>query len=158
MNSIPGPVLRPAQLADVPAIYALLREYAARGNLLARTREDVTRHIRDFLVAEHAGTTLGVGALEIMGADLAEIRSLAVTESSQRRGVGLALARALLDQARSVGARRVMALTYVPAFFEQLGFVVVPVDTLPEKVWRACVKCYKWGRCDEVAMMRTLAD
>ena len=148
--------VRPARLDDVPAIHALLREYAARGNLLARTRENLTRHVRDFLVAEDGTATLGVGALEIMGPDLVEIRSLAVAQDIQRRGVGLRLAAALIDQARQVGARRVMALTYVPGFFERLGFAVVPVDTLPEKVWQVCVKCYKFNRCDEIAMMRAL--
>ena len=151
-----APAIRPARLDDVPAIHGLLRDYAAQGNLLARSRENLTRHVRDFLVAESDGGLLGVGALEIMGPDLAEIRSLAVNPALRRKGVGLRLGQALLDQAAGVGVRRVMALTYVPEFFERLGFAVVPVDTLPEKVWQVCVKCYKFNRCDEIAMMRAL--
>ena len=148
--------VRPAHLRDVPVIHALLKDHAARGNLLPRTRENLTRDIRDFLVAEADGTVLGTGALEIMGPDLGEIRSLVVDSAHQRGGVGLRLARALIEQARAVGLTRVMALTYVPPFFERLGFHAVGVETLPEKVWQACVKCYKFNRCDEIAMMLAL--
>jgi len=49
-----------------------------------------------------------------------------------------------------------MALTYVPRFFHNIGFVTVGTDTLPEKVWSVCVKCYKYNRCDEVAVLLNL--
>ena len=49
-----------------------------------------------------------------------------------------------------------MALTYVPGFFGRLGFEVVSKDDLPEKVWQVCVKCYKFNRCDEIAVMLRL--
>jgi amino-acid N-acetyltransferase len=149
-------VLRPARLADVPAIHALLREQAAAGNLLPRTQENLVRHVRDFVVAERDGQVAAVGALEIMGPDLGEVRSLAVAPAFHRQGLGEQVTRALLEQARIIGLRRVMALTYVPAFFARLGFEVVSKDTLPEKVWQVCVKCYKFNRCDEVAVMRSL--
>ncbi|HCZ47529.1 MAG TPA: N-acetyltransferase [Gammaproteobacteria bacterium] len=148
--------LRPARLADVPAIHALLREQAAAGNLLPRTQENLVRHVRDFVVAERDGQIAAVGALEIMGPDLGEVRSLAVAPAFHRQGIGEQVTRALLDQARIIGLRRVMALTYVPAFFARLGFEVVSKDTLPEKVWQVCVKCYKFNRCDEIAVMRNL--
>jgi amino-acid N-acetyltransferase len=140
----------------VPAIHALLREQAAAGNLLPRTQENLVRHVRDFVVAERDGQVAAVGALEIMGPDLGEVRSLAVAPAFHRQGLGEQVTRALLEQARIIGLRRVMALTYVPAFFARLGFEVVSKDTLPEKVWQVCVKCYKFNRCDEVAVMRSL--
>ena len=148
--------LRPARLADVPAIHALLREQAMAGNLLPRTQENLVRHIRGFAVAEREGSLAGAGALEIMGPDLGEIRSLAVTPAFHRQGIGEQVTRALIAQARVVGLRRVMALTYVPGFFARLGFEVVSKDDLPEKVWQVCVKCYKFNRCDEIAVMLRL--
>ena len=60
------------------------------------------------------------------------------------------------SQAGVVGLKRLMALTYVPAFFARLGFEVVSKDDLPEKVWQVCVKCYKFNRCDEIAVMLRL--
>jgi amino-acid N-acetyltransferase len=148
--------LRPARLADVPAIHALLREQAAAGNLLPRTQENLVRHVRDFVVAERDGALAGVGALEIMGPDLGEVRSLAVSPAFQRQGIGEQVTRTLIEHARALGLKRLMALTYVPGFFGRLGFEVVSKDDLPEKVWQVCVKCYKFNRCDEIAVMLRL--
>ncbi len=148
--------LRPARLADVPAIHALLREQAAAGNLLPRTQENLVRHVRDFVVAERDGALAGVGALEIMGPDLGEVRSLVVAPAFHRQGIGERVTQALIEQARAVGLKRLMALTYVPAFFGRLGFEVVSKDDLPEKVWQVCIKCYKFNRCDEIAVMLRL--
>jgi amino-acid N-acetyltransferase len=150
--------LRSARLADVPAIHALLREQAAAGNLLPRTQENLVRHVRDFVVAARDGAVAAVGALEIMGPDLGEVRSLAVAPAFHRQGLGERVTRALIDQARAVGLKRVMALTYVPGFFGRLGFAVVSKDDLPEKVWQVCVKCYKFNRCDEIAVMLRLDE
>jgi amino-acid N-acetyltransferase len=148
--------LRPARLTDVPAIHALLREQAAAGNLLPRTQENLVRHVRDFVVAERNGAVAGVGALEIMGPDLGEVRSLVVAPAFHRQGIGEQLTQALIAQAGAVGLKRLMALTYVPGFFGRLGFEVVSKDDLPEKVWQVCVKCYKFNRCDEIAVMLRL--
>ena len=148
--------VREAVLADVPAIHQLLEGYAARGNLLPRTRENVQKFVRDFLIAEENGALLGAGALEIMGADLGEIRSLVVDETQHGRGVGRQISLALMDEARALGLARIMALTYVPKFFESLGFEVVEVDRLPEKVWQVCVNCYKFQKCDAIAVLRRL--
>jgi amino-acid N-acetyltransferase len=79
-----------------------------------------------------------------------------VAPAFHRQGLGERLTRALLDAARAVGLKRVMALTYVPGFFGRLGFEVVSKDDLPEKVWQVCVKCYKFNRCDEIAVMLRL--
>ena len=91
-----------------------------------------------------------------MGADLGEIRSLVVDEAQHGRGIGRQISLALMDEARALGLARIMALTYVPKFFESLGFEVVEVDRLPEKVWQVCVNCYKFQKCDEIAMLRRL--
>ncbi|MEI8197590.1 MAG: hypothetical protein WCI73_16975, partial [Phycisphaerae bacterium] len=44
------------------------------------------------------------------------------------------------------------------AFFAKLGFAVVPMATLPFKVWSDCLKCPKREGCDEIAMVRVLRD
>jgi amino-acid N-acetyltransferase len=98
----------------------------------------------------------GCGALEVFTADLAEIRSLVVAEASKGTGVGRRLVERLVEDARGRGHRRLMALTYVPGFFHRLGFETVPRNTFPEKVWGICVTCYKFHRCDEIAVLRYL--
>lgn len=152
----PVPHVRPAAIADVPTIYHLLETYAAKGNLLPRSMNELYRHLRDFFVIEVAGTVAAIGALEIFTDDLGEVRSLVVDEAYERRGFGRLMVQRIVAEARQIGLRRLMALTYVPDFFHKLGFHTVSMDTLPEKVWNVCVKCYKYNHCDEVAVLLEL--
>jgi len=152
----PSTHLRLATIGDARAIHELLVYYSSRGNLLPRTHENICRHIRDFVVLEEAGKIIASGALEVMSENLGEIRSLVVAPDQQRRGLGQQVAIELITLAKKIGLQRVMALTYVPAFFTQLEFLEVERDSLPEKIWLVCVKCYKFDRCDEIAVIRQL--
>jgi len=151
-------VVRPAAIGDVPVIHYLVENYAAQGNLLPRPMSELYRHLRDFFVVEVNGKLAGCGALEIFTEDLGEIRSLVVDDQFKRHGFGRVLVERLLEEARRIGLRRIMALTYVPTFFHKVGFKTVPKETLPEKVWGICVKCYKFNNCDEIAVLRELRD
>ena len=153
MTSTPTITTRAATVKDANAIHELLVYYSSRGNLLPRTHENICRHIRDFIVLEEDGQIIASGALEVMSHDLGEIRSMVVNADRLRSGLGQVVAEQLIEVARQVGLARVMALTYVPEFFTQLDFVQVERDTLPEKIWQVCVKCYKFNRCDEIAVI-----
>ena len=150
------PVIRQAAIGDVPTIHHLLEIYAAKGNLLPRTFSELYRHLRDFFVIEVDGQVVACGALEIFTEDLGEVRSLVVDEAHERRGLGRLLVGRIVEEARAIGLRRLMALTYVPPFFHKLGFKTVSMDTLPEKVWGVCVTCYKYNNCDETAVLLEL--
>ena len=150
------PKVRPARIADVPIIHHFLELYATKGNLLPRTMNEIYRHLRDFFVIEVDERVAAIGALEIFTEDLGEVRSLVVAEEYERRGLGRLMVQRIIAEARQLGLRRLMALTYVPTFFHKLGFVTVAMDTLPEKVWNVCVKCYKYNRCDETAVLLNL--
>ncbi|MDH4133916.1 MAG: GNAT family N-acetyltransferase, partial [Gammaproteobacteria bacterium] len=114
------------------------------------------RHLRDFFVVDIGGTVVACAALEIFTDDLGEVRSLVVDEAHERQGHGRQLVGRIADEARAIGLKRLMALTYVPPFFHKLGFKTVAMDTLPEKVWGVCVKCYKYNNCDETAVLLEL--
>lgn len=150
------PLIRPAAIGDVPVLHHLLELYAAKGNLLPRTFSELYRHLRDFFVIEIDGKVVACGALEIFTEDLGEVRSLVVDEAYERRGLGRMMVERVIEEARTIGLKRLMALTYVPAFFHKLGFQTVAMDTLPEKVWGVCVKCYKYNNCDETAVVLEL--
>lgn len=152
----PAMEIRPAAIEDVDAILALLFDYARMGNLLPRTRTEVTANIDWFRVAEADGNVVGCGALEIFTPELAEIRSLVVAEEFKGTGTGRMLVERLIDDARNRGHRRLMALTYSPGFFHRLGFETVDKELFPEKVWGICVSCYKFHRCDEIAVLKYL--
>lgn len=156
-NPTATPVLRAAAINDVPYIHHLIEEYAAQGNLLPRPMSELYRHLRDFFVVEVDSKVAGCGALEIFTEDLGEVRSLVVADDYKGFGYGRLLVERIVDEARHIGLRRLMALTYVPPFFHKLGFKTVAKDTLPEKVWGVCVKCYKFNNCDEIAVLKELA-
>lgn len=148
--------IRPAAISDVPYIHHLLEIYAAQGNLLPRTMNELYRHLRDFFVVEVNGRVAGCGALEIFTESLGEVRSLVVDDAWKGQGFGRMLVQRIIEEARAIGLKRLMALTYVAPFFHKLGFKTVPMDTLPEKVWGICVKCYKYNNCDETAVLLEL--
>lgn len=152
-RAAPSALVRAANIHDVPAIHELLDSYAQMGNVLSRPMSEIYRHLRDFFVIEAGGKVIACAALEIFTESLGEVRSLVIQENHKQQGLGKLLVQRVCQEARLIGLSRLMALTYVPEFFTRLGFTEVSKDTLPEKVWGICVKCYKYNRCDETAVL-----
>jgi len=149
-------VVRKATLDDVEQIYTLIDRYAQRGIMLPRSRELLTRVIDTFTVAEENGSVIGIGSLCVLGKELVEIRSLGIDEHYKGRGIGSRIVDKLVEEARELKMRQVMALTYEVRFFEKNGFHVVDKEIFPEKVWTDCVNCKKQHCCDEIAVLKTL--
>ena len=151
-------MIRPATIHDVPRIQEIINSHAELGKMLFKSYAQLYEDLRDFGVCEVDGDVIGCTALTIIWADLAEIRSLAVDDRFRGKGVGRSLVEWTVSEARRLGIRRLFALTYEQAFFEKLGFEVVQKDSLPLKVWSDCVRCPKREGCDEIAVVRVLAD
>jgi amino-acid N-acetyltransferase len=117
---------------------------------------DIYENLQSFSVVENDGEVVGCCALAIIWSDLAEIKSLAVSESSKGGGVGKMLVTAAVQQAFELGIKKVFALTMEPGFFEKLGFEVVDKDVFPMKVWSDCARCPKQDHCDETAVMKSM--
>ncbi|HEX9920913.1 MAG TPA: N-acetyltransferase [Candidatus Methylomirabilis sp.] len=149
-------MIRKARLSDVKEIQRLVNFYADRGEMLPCSLSELYERVRDFYVFEDRGEIVGVSALHLSWEDLAEIRSLAVKEPYIRRGIGTDLVKACLEEAGSLGIRRVFVLTYKPNFFQHLGFRPVDKSQLPHKIWTDCIKCVKFPECDEIAMIQEL--
>jgi amino-acid N-acetyltransferase len=147
-----SPVVERATIADVPAVHDLITVFADRDEMLHRPLNEIYENLRDFWVVRLDGEVIGCVALHLLWADLAEIKSLAVREDRQAKGVGAALVRACLDEARAIGLPKVFALTYKPGFFEKLGFEQADVMTFPRKVWGECYRCPKFPSCTEIAL------
>ncbi|MDR9500744.1 MAG: N-acetyltransferase [Desulfurivibrionaceae bacterium] len=148
-------MIRKATMADVQAIYALLHHFADKGLLLGRSYSSLYDQLRDFQVvmSEDGRRLIGCGALHISWDNLAEIRSLAVVEEEQGKGVGGRLVESFLAEARSFEISKVFTLTYQPRFFSRLGFEPIDKGQLPHKVWSDCVHCPKFPDCNEEAMI-----
>jgi len=162
--------IRRAKVGDVQQIVALINSYAEKGEMLYRSQSQVLQQVRNYFVAAESrkqeagdqrpeseiatpdGTVLACGSLDITWNDLAELRSLAVSDKVQGKGLGTLVVEALMNDASELGLKHVFALTYKPHFFERLGFRIIDKQQLPHKVWSICIDCLKFPVCDEVAM------
>lgn len=149
-------MLRKAEIKDVKDIQKLLTHFASRGDMLSRSLSELYEALRDFYVIVEDDRILGTAALHIVWEDLAEVRSVAVSEDAGRKGIGSQVVRACIDEAKEIGLKRVFCLTYKPDFFAKFGFRIVDKSELPHKVWGDCVKCVKFPDCDEIAMILDL--
>jgi amino-acid N-acetyltransferase len=145
-------VIRRAKIADVKDIQKLVNAFAAKNAMLPRALSSIYENIRDFYVADEGGRVVGCCALHVTWGDLAEVKSLAVEEDTQGKGYGKVLVETCLQDARDLGLPKVFALTYVPGFFERLGFSLVDKATLPHKIWSECINCPKFPDCGEEAV------
>jgi amino-acid N-acetyltransferase len=148
--------VRSANVNDVKAVHALINAYAERDQMLFRSMADIYKNLQTFLVVEADGQVVGCCALEVIWQDLAEIKSLAVSEEHKGRGAGSMLVNAAVEQAKRLCLPRVFGLTLKPQFFEKLGFNVVDKGTLPMKVWSDCARCSKQQSCDETAVVKLI--
>ncbi len=136
--------LRRARTADVRRILDLARPLVERRVLVAKEAVSYYESLQEFQVAVSvpgdrgaaddggapgdetlAGEVIGFGALHVMWEDLAEVRTLAASDQWLGTGVGSALLRRLLDEARALGVRRVFCLTFEVDFFTRHGFRVM---------------------------------
>jgi len=145
-------VIRKATIDDIREIQELINFYAKQDRMLPRSLNELYENIRDFFVYEEAGKVLGCCALHVAWESLAEVKSLAVGESHQKKGIGEMLVKHALEDARKLKVKKVFALTYVPLFFEKLGFKRIEHAELPHKIWSECIKCIKFPDCAENAL------
>jgi amino-acid N-acetyltransferase len=78
-------VIRKALQGDIDSIHDVVRYYAERDILLARTKEDIAGALNTFLVAEDGNSFTGVISYYDYGEKLKEIRSLAVKPEAEAR-------------------------------------------------------------------------
>lgn len=148
---------RKALLDDIAAMQKLVYPLVEDGTILVRSNDEIATNIRSYTLAFDGDRLVGFTALHVHSPELAEIRSLIVSEHYRAQGVGTALVQKALEEADTLGVERVLALTYAAHFFEQLGFVEIPKESLPEhKIWADCIKCIHFPICNEVALIKTL--
>lgn len=148
--------LRHATASDIEAVYAMIASYAEAGALLARSRDSLRKSLPDLVVADEAGEVIGVAALHLLESGVGEVRSLAVADRHQKRGIGQALVLKTVAMAEERGLRKVICFTRQVAFFERCGFYTVQRETLPVKYLVDCIHCPFLDHCDETAMERVL--
>ncbi len=142
-----------AKIGDVTQMHKLINYFADKDEMLARPLSEIYENIRDYFVVRQGDQVIGCAALHVSWSDLAEIKSVAVADDSQKQRIGAQLVEACLQEAKGLGISIVFCLTYKPAFFEKFGFGQVDKMELPRKVWTECYRCPKFPDCDEVALI-----
>jgi amino-acid N-acetyltransferase len=146
-----------ARLSDIEAMQKLVAPEVETGIILPRTSDEIATNIRSYTLAYKDGELVGFCALHIHTSFLAEIRSLIVKENYRGVKIGEGLVNTCIEEARTLGLQKVLSLTYKQSFFERLGFVEIPKESLPEhKIWADCIKCKHFPICNEVSLIKNL--
>lgn len=149
--------LTKASLSDIENMQKLVIPEVEAGVILARSSDEIATNIRSYILAKEGDEIVGFCALHIHTSSLAEIRSLVVKEGRRGMGIGQSLIAKAIEEARMLGLQKVLSLTYKQSFFEKLGFVEIPKESLPEhKIWADCIKCKHFPVCNEVSLIKTL--
>ncbi len=146
-------MLRNAHVDDVEEVNRLINQFAKKDLMLPRHLSELYENVRDYYVYVDSGSIKGCAALHVFWKDLAEIKSVAVDEDFQKKGIGKELVQQCFEDGKELGINRLFVLTYIPEFFEHMGFKRIDKDLLPHKIWSECVKCYKFPDCGEVPLM-----
>lgn len=115
-------MIRKAKIKDLKIIYYLLKEGNSNGKVLKRSLKELRATINNFFVYEEDNKVVGCCSLEIYSQKLAEIRSLVVHCQYRNRGIGTALVKKCLVEAKKKGIYQVLSVTDKSDLFEKLGF------------------------------------
>jgi len=146
-----------AKLSDITRMQELVSPEVESGVILLRTDDEIATNIRSYTLVFVDGELVGFCALHLHTSYLGEIRSLIIKDNFRGQKIGENLVKHALDEGIDLGLQRVLSLTYRAPFFQRLGFVEIPKETLPEqKIWADCIKCKHFPVCNEVSLIKNL--
>lgn len=137
-------------------LFDLIKFYSDRKEMLPKTLDELYHQVRGFRVLVEGDRVIGSAHLDVFTPTLGEIKSLAVAQEFMGQGLGRLLVEDCEKEARELGLTKLFVLTYKQGFFEKLGYQVVDIKTLPEKVFQECVKCHFYNNCNEIALTKDI--
>lgn len=140
-----------ARLQDAEQIHEIIVFWAAKQNILQRSKEEIERLIDDFIVFKSGKSVLGLISIYVYDKEFAELRSLSVREGFGKKGIGKRLVAAAIEKAKRAGIKKLFVLTNIPEFFGRFGFALGK-KVNDKKIWKDCVNCAKKEKCDEIYM------
>ena len=138
-------VVRRARTPDVRAIRSLVEPMSLSRRIVEKHAVSYYESVHEFRVVELDHEIVGCGALHVMWEDLAEVRTLAVRPEFKGRGLGSALLRELVQDARDLGVQRVFCLTFETAFFGRHGFRPIDGQAVEPQVYAELLRSYDEG-------------
>ena len=147
--------VRPARTADIKTIADLCGPLIQSRVLLGKERVELYESVQEFLVAEDAsGKVIGCGALHVMWEDLGEVRTLAIAEAHQGKGIGKLILENLLERAKAIGLKRIFCLTFEVEFFAKLGFEPISETPVEPEVYAELVRSHDEGIAEFLDLAR----
>jgi argininosuccinate lyase/amino-acid N-acetyltransferase len=150
--------VRRARMSDSTAIFELVNYWANKGEILPRSQDNIIHDIQNFVVASVGGKVVGCASLYIYEKCLAEIRSIVVEEDTHQQGQGVALVQYLLEFAHQMELKDIIVLTYIPTYFEKLGFGIIEKSSLADNIIEDSEPTELKDPNSEVAMKYTLGQ
>ena len=144
--------IRPASMSDLRGIYKLVNLHAELGDVLPRTQTQIEESLSDWIVGSLNDEIVACVSLFSYNKNLAEVRSLILSDQMQGMGWGATLLEAIIVDAKNRKIPKIFALTRAEAFFERAGFSPSDRSHFPEKIWRDCDQCPVKDNCDEIAV------
>jgi amino-acid N-acetyltransferase len=138
-------VVRPARTSDIKKIRSIVDSYADQRRLLSKETVTLYEGVQEFTVAEVNGEVVGCGALHVLWEDLAEVRTVAVIESMQGKGIGHAILESILNKAKEIGVKKVFCLTFETKFFGSHGFNEIQGAPVEPDVYAQLLRSYDEG-------------
>jgi amino-acid N-acetyltransferase len=137
--------VRPARTSDIKAIHKLIVDFASGGRMLQKETVTLYESVQEFMVAVEDGQVVGCGALHVLWEDLAEVRSVAITETLRGNGIGNQILERIIDRARELGLSRIFCLTFETKFFGRHGFEEIQGTPVEPDVYTQLLKSYDSG-------------
>jgi amino-acid N-acetyltransferase len=141
---------------NIESLYKLIKVFSDEYLLLPKSLDEIKDLADSFIVVKADQEIIACAMLDQFTDTLAEVRTLAVAKEHQRKGLGKLLVKDCEARAKSLGVKRVFALTYEENFFHQLGYKTVDRNSLPEKVLKTCIHCSQYSNCQEIAVIKDL--
>lgn len=137
--------IRPAHTSDIKGIRQLIDSYAPQGRLLTKETVTLYESVQEFTVAVAGDEVVGCGALHVLWEDLAEVRTVAVSEKLRGQGVGHQILESIISRAQNLGIKRIFCLTFETEFFGRHGFAVIEGTPVAPEVYSELLRSYDVG-------------
>jgi len=137
--------VRPARTSDIKGIHQLIVEFASGGRMLQKETVTLYESVQEFVVAVDNGKVIGCGALHVLWEDLAEVRSVAISEELRGKGIGNQILERIIERARELGLSRIFCLTFETKFFGRHGFEEIHGTPVEPDVYAELLKSYDSG-------------
>lgn len=137
--------VRAAKTSDVKGIRKLIDLYAPQRRILSKETVTLFESVQEFVVAVDGAEVVGCGALHVLWEDVAEVRTVAVSEELRGKGVGHKILEKLIERAEAVGVKKLFCLTFETEFFGRHGFAEIQGSPVDPEVYQQLLRSYDEG-------------